>query len=730
MVDFRTKKLENLVNQLNNQTIRIGSKTGQEVKLLSIFNKEIEITEQNKDFLSFFNTQKDNKIDSEELAVLKKVLVDYAREDKILTKEEFLEIFGKKPNSPDGEKLFTDFQKFVTSQSKVSKSPITEGEKDENVTEDFNADGSGTRITKKKDKLGNDVIITEEFGAGKILTKKTINGKNTIVEQEYKNNAQGKPVQIVTTNKMSSGNIIQSNIVELKYDDKGNIIEKNTTFKNDKNQIISVSQETMKYNDQNKISEKKTIQKKGNKITKNTVETITYNSQGKVQSKKITAYDNNNKIIATNNVQFEYDTNGKLKKSTEKIQEKVTINNQTKIENKNIVTTYNEQGKISHRTTSKPQIKLQNGRLINTTQTVEEDFKYRENGTLLSTSKDFLDDVGKPYHTESHYAEDGMREISCDKTFYKRGVIIKQHYEGPNLDNRKKGGLPSTSIEYETDGRTVKQKIVNEFDSEGIFIGQKIYDKNDKLTASYDFSKIDGTFEIARQVARGDCYLMATINSFASTPDGQNILKNNVSITTDANGKKVYTIKLPGSKIAREALINGSGNINVGKLPADKVFIQESYTITEDELHAAMLQSGSKYSAGDKDVLLYEVAFEKYRNDLKKTIDTNHIQQNHIAGLFVDSKNGDNLSGGLGFEPMFIISGKKADSYINKDSNSAPVCYVDSNYQLHLPDEDGQINTKAITMTNASNNERKVFREMFTNGGHTLGACFVFLNEL
>ena len=29
-----------------------------------------------------------------------------------------------------------------------------------------------------------------------------------------------------------------------------------------------------------------------------------------------------------------------------------------------------------------------------------------------------------------------------------------------------------------------------------------------------------------------------------------------------------------------------------------------------------------------------------------------------------------------------------------------------------------------------SNNERKVFREMFTNGGHTLGACFVFLNEL
>ena len=46
-------------------------------------------------------------------------------------------------------------------------------------------------------------------------------------------------------------------------------------------------------------------------------------------------------------------------------------------------------------------------------------------------------------------------------------------------------------------------------------------------------------------------------------------------------------------------------------LPEDKVYIQNSYTISAEEFAAAQKQAGHKYSAGDKMFYYMRVAYEK-----------------------------------------------------------------------------------------------------------------------
>lgn len=429
------------------------------------------------------------------------------------------------------------------------------------------------------------------------------------------------------------------------------------------------------------------IDKSGNVIQ----EIQTLGAGGKVLNKKATKKNKDGKLIASQDISYKYDKNGKLKsnKSIIRTADKTTVSD-------NI---YNSDGKLAHQDISTATRK---GKKVLKTK-ARVDYEYAD-GKLTSKLTTGKDTNGKPFATKDNFESDGKTLKNRTLSYYKRGALYKDYYEGDNLKNRTQGGIPSGRIKYDSDGKTVKETIKNEFDENGVFIGRKKYDENGKLVEQKDFSKVDGKFDTAYQIGRGDCYLLASINSLSQSEEGQKLLQQNVTESVNDKGEKVYTISFPGAEKARESLINGGGEVNIGKFPEDKVHIQGSYTVTEAELEAAAKRAGKDYSAGDKDVLMLEVAYEKYRNDVAKTIKDNNIdpgKTQYVAGLGIANVSADdNLSGGNTAEATYILTGKQSDLWMNSNRKT-PTCYVDSDMNMHVADSSGNLseeNQKAMAV--------------------------------
>lgn len=530
------------------------------------------ITEDVKDFLSLFDTKKDGIIDEKEIITLNKVLNDHAGKDKVLDKNELLQIFGLTPQSKNADKIFEQFQTVVQRASKYS-SQTTKTQNGQTITTCFNADGSGTKIVTGKDKKGNEIKQTYIFGKGHWLEKVVSQNSKGTETWDYTYGENKKPSRI------------------------------NITIQDKKGKITSTFTKKLEYNENNECESEHIEQK---------------NASGKTV------------LLQTNNY-----NNGKL--STQ------------------------------------------------TTQT--------------------LDQTGKEHRTVNTFEADGKTIKTSEKSYYKRGALHKDYYEGANLQNRL-NYLPSERTVYEDDGKNIKQVIKNQFNENGILIGREEYNKDGKLVDKKDFSKVDGHFDASYQGGRGDCYLLAAINSLSETEAGEKLLQQNVKENKDGT----YTINFPGVAIARKTLISGEGGANVPtkdgkklkKLPENKVHLTGNYTITPEELEEASKLAGKKYSSGDKDVLLLELAYEKYRDEVMDTIEDNNIKQEqtlYIAGLDMGSQTdkGDYLSGGGCDSAIFILTGKQAEAY-NVSSKNKPVCYVDSDFNMHVPDENNIINKKAMAV--------------------------------
>lgn len=175
----------------------------------------------------------------------------------------------------------------------------------------------------------------------------------------------------------------------------------------------------------------------------------------------------------------------------------------------------------------------------------------------------------------------------------------------------------------------------------------KVNDLIFRFNPEYSSDGIIGDFSQSTQ--RGDCYLLASLYSLSKTSKGAEILKNNIK--KENNGS--FTISLPGAKIIRKDYEKNK----------KKCCISGTYTITQAEIKRA--RKSGKYSKGDLDVLLYELAFEKYR---KEVISTNKMNnqgsQYGIAGQYAgNGTNADPLKGGVGHDAMFVLTGKQSMDY-------------------------------------------------------------------
>ncbi len=291
----------------------------------------------------------------------------------------------------------------------------------------------------------------------------------------------------------------------------------------------------------------------------------------------------------------------------------------------------------------------------------------------------------------------------------KEDCIIVNEYSGENLENRL-NYLPNKTTIYDKKGK-IKSIETNTFDENGILTG-KIVEENNTIK-EFDYSKVNGIIEHSKQGGIGDCFLLETINSLNTTDAGRKILNNSIKTSVDENGQTIYKISFKGVPQIIEDLSNGIRNF-----PKDKIFMKPEYIITEKELEEAALKAGNDYSSGDKDVLLHELAYTKYRLDVIKTIKANNVDISNppkfISGLDIPADSTvkpENIINGntLGMT-MYLYTGKKSDIYINPKQEIA-VCEIDSNGNIALAKKETTYNA----ISEFSNEDSNVFNKRYND---------------
>lgn len=542
------------------------------------------------------------------------------------------------------------------------------------VTE--NDDGT---ITKKVVDNKTKMTTVSSFDADGNLVKqqaKDKDGNTKVTTNQY--DKEGKMVSSSSVNRNSKGQVTSNAKTTYRYDEYGNRIGYET------NSNIEGKKTTTKVNIENNAD---------GKPVKTTSETT--NAKGQVLSTRTESieYDSNGVRTCVNTTQDDKENNKTVETSTQYQKDGKTLaaSNSTVKDNKAGTTTtskftYNENGKLktSHNITVD-----KNNVLIKDLTTTNE---YAKDGKTIKKSETSGKNSDGDYSEVINFDDKGKMS-SIDKSYFRRGAKFEDHYEGPNLENRK-GYIPSRQIEYEEDGKTVKQVTDNQFDKDGVLIGETIKDKDGNIISTHDFSKVDGNFDTSYQKGRGDCYLLAGLNSLRSSEEGKEILKQTITEGIDPKThEKTYTVNFPGAKEARQKLLDAG-------VPEDQITIQDSYTYTESQVHEKAKEAGIKYSAGDKDVLLLEVAYEQYRTDAKDDIaDLRKANPNikseqakemlHVGGLNARDKK-DNLRTGQGADAVFLLTGKDSidiDTSNNTKGNDMPICSIDSNLNMTLSGE-------------------------------------------
>ncbi len=271
--------------------------------------------------------------------------------------------------------------------------------------------------------------------------------------------------------------------------------------------------------------------------------------------------------------------------------------------------------------------------------------------------------------------EDGNEDWSYDRhssIFYDEDKEVRTKIYGMiDIDNNCKfsegwGNYRDVYLEYEYmeewQNENFLYKVADDMDNDGqyqvtyydssgnISVEGKDTDRDGVLDSNITVNNnCDGKIDTSYQGSTNDCWLLSSVNAMSYTDDGEEILKNAIEVNKNDGSTVVHTYF-------------------------------GDYTISLDELQEAKLadiDGESKYSTGDDDVLVLELAIEKVLNDYEDgKIDlpislsiTNSITS--ILDLFSDNQN-SSIDGGFAGLFNYIMTGESTTTNITTwDQNSA-----------------------------------------------------------
>lgn len=649
-----------MVDSVGKQNVNLSIK-GSKAKLNTKNLNGTLITKDTPIFMKKYDKNGDGVITNEEAEVLLADLKKAAGNNTLSAREFEKAGFGNK----------SEFEKLKTSaDTKSGKTTIQNGDVTTTVTK--NDDGSFSRVTHNSKK---GVTVASNYDANGRVVSQNIKTSSSSVSTAYN------------------------------YDKAGNLIGTEQVIKDEKSQVTQRTKESISYDEYgHKIGTKRNVYAANGKLATSTtirfendaagnpvkITGTTTNADGKVMAKKVETRQYKNGKLASAKVSSSTTTSSSVTSKTYAADGKTPISVVNDTKNKDgssahTEQTFNKNGKIA---TQHNIQKAKTGDVVSDT-TVK--FEYAADGKTPKKQTEIGTKENKPYNKVSNFDEKGKLK-SIDTSYYKRGAKVEEHYEGANLENRK-GLVPSKQIAYNKDG-SVKEITINKFDKDGVLIGSEIQDKNGKTIATHDFTAVDGNFDTSYQKGRGDCYLLAGLNSLRESSQGREDLKKIITTGKDPKtGETTYTVTFPGAKKVREKLLAAG-------VPEKDINIKESYTYTESQLHEKAKLAGPKYSVGDKDVLLLEVSYEQYRTDAKNDkADLKKAKPNmsdrdievalHVRGMNArDAK--DNLRSGQGGDAVFMLTGREPQEFQRTsvaNSTDNAVCSIDSNLNMSVVGE-------------------------------------------
>lgn len=172
-------------------------------------------------------------------------------------------------------------------------------------------------------------------------------------------------------------------------------------------------------------------------------------------------------------------------------------------------------------------------------------------------------------------------------------------------------------------------------------------------------SNCDGLVGDFKQGTTGDCWLLSGLKSLAVTPIGADIIRNSI-------------------------IKNEDGTVVVNFKGANK-----SYTITEEEFNKAAKETVTspdgvtekKYSSGDADVLLFEFAMSKLKNEIAEGKVGSDLP--NYAKIIVNKD--APIEGGAGAQLYYLLTGKESCGISTtgaKISNTEKVIFKDNKEKL------------------------------------------------
>lgn len=646
-----------MVDSVGKQNVNLSIK-GSKAKLNTKNLNGTLITKDTPIFMKKYDKNGDGVITNEEAEVLLADLKKAAGNNTLSAREFEKAGFGNK----------SEFEKLKTSaDTKSGKTTIQNGDVTTTVTK--NDDGSFSRVTHNSKK---GITVASNYDANGRVVSQNIKTSSSSVSTAYN------------------------------YDKAGNLIGTEQVKKDEKSHVTQRTKESISYDEYgHKIGTKRNVYAANGKLATSTtirfendaagnpvkITGATTNADGKVMAKRVETRQYKNGKLASAKVSSSTTTSSSVTSKTYAADGKtpIAVVNDTKNKDGSSAhteQTFNKNGKIA------TQHNIQKAKTGDVVSDTTAKFEYAADGKTPKKQTEIGTKENKPYNKVSNFDEKGKLK-SIDTSYYKRGAKVEEHYEGANLENRK-GLVPSKQIAYNKDG-SVKEVTINKFDKDGVLIGSEIQDKNGKTIATHDFTAVDGNFDTSYQKGRGDCYLLAGLNSLRESSQGREDLKKIITTGKDPKtGETTYTVTFPGAKKVREKLLAAG-------VPEKDINIKESYTYTESQLHEKAKLAGPKYSVGDKDVLLLEVSYEQYRTDAKNDkADLKKAKPNmsdrdievalHVRGMNArDAK--DNLRSGQGGDAVFMLTGREPQEFQRTsvaNSTDNAVCSIDSNLNMSV----------------------------------------------